>query len=88
MLEWLKDNVLSIIVFAGSLIGAILVGYKQYILLEVRVATIENKTISFEKEIKEGIKVEFKGELKEYKEEFKGELKEIKEDIKKLLARD
>ena len=63
MLEWLKDNVVSIIVFAGSLFTAFLLSYKKYILLEVRVAAVESRTITFEAEIKE--------ELKEIKEDIK-----------------
>ena len=63
MLQWLKDNVLNLIVLFTSVTAAFLLGYKKYILLEVRVAAVENKTISFEAEIKE--------ELKEIKEDIK-----------------
>ena len=63
MLQWLEDNVLNLIVFVTSIMTAFLLGYKKYILLEVRVSSVENKTTSFEAEIKE--------ELREIKEDIK-----------------
>lgn len=63
IVEWLKTNLLGIIVFTSGLIASFLVTYKKNILLEVRISALEAKTISLEKEIKE--------ELKEIKDDIK-----------------
>lgn len=63
MIEWLKENVINLLVFLGSFFGFVLLVYRKFILLETRVDYLETRTVSFEASIKE--------ELKEIKEDIK-----------------
>ena len=63
MLEWLKDQALTLLMIASTVFASFLVVYKKHVILELRVKTLEDNTVKLEKEIKE--------ELKEIKEDIK-----------------